>query len=68
MNNRIFVTFDKSQEDIPTLMTFQENTFAYITGGPNITVLNVITGDRAIDIWNELSKKEKKNEQISGKI
>lgn len=58
MNNRIFVIFDKSQEDIPTLMTFQENTFASITGGPNITVLNVITRDRAIDIWNELTKKK----------
>ena len=60
MNDRIFVTFDKSQEDIPTLITFRENSFASISGGPNITALNVITGDRAIDIWNELTKKKVK--------
>lgn len=61
MSGRIYVTFDKSQEDIPVLMTFQENdSFAYLGMKPSITVLSTMTGDEAIDIWNKLTKGAKK--------
>lgn len=38
MNNRLIITFEKSQEDIPVL----------------------IAGDKAIEIWNTLENKRKK--------
>ena len=59
MNNKIFITFDKSQEDIPVLTTFIENQLSIFTSGPSITITNVITGDEAVDIWNRLNNKKK---------
>ena len=55
MSNRIIVTFDKSQ-DIPVLMSFRENSFMYFSNSPAITLINTITGDEAIEIWNRLTK------------
>ena len=49
--NKIIVTFDKSQEDIPTLVVAEEG-WSYLS--PSIVVKNVITGDRAVQIWEEL--------------
>ena len=43
MSDRIIVTFDKSQEDIPVLMSFRENSFMYFSNSPSITVINTIT-------------------------
>lgn len=61
MNNRLIVTFDKSQEDIPVLLVSQENMFGSIYGGgSSFTVLNTITGDKAVDIWNKLKNKTNK--------
>lgn len=53
MYGRIIVTFDKddSGNDIATLISFRKN-------GSSMTTLNVITGSRAIDIWNELNGKD----------
>ena len=55
MNNKIFITFDKSQEDIPVLTTFIENQFSMFDSGSSVTITNVITGDEAVDIWNRLN-------------
>jgi len=56
---RIIVTFDKSQEDIPVLLVGHENLFNFGTG-PNFTIDNMITGTKAVEIWNDL--KERKND------
>ena len=48
--NKIIVTFDKSQEDIPTLVVAEEG-WNYLS--PSIVVKNVITGDRAVH-WRVL--------------
>lgn len=55
--NKLIVTFDKSQEDIPTLVVAEEG-WSYLN--PSIVVKNVITGDKAISIWNELKGIDKK--------
>ena len=60
MNNRLIITFEKSQEDIPVLIVGMENHMAYITGGPSLTVINTFTGDKAVEIWNILENKRKK--------
>ena len=54
--NKIIVTFDKSQEDIPTLVVAEEG-WNYLS--PSIVVKNVITGDRAVQIWEELKGMKK---------
>lgn len=36
MNNKIFITFDKSQEDIPVLTAFIENQFSMFGSGPDV--------------------------------
>lgn len=53
MNDRLIVIFEKSQEDIPVLCIARESMF-YIPGSPSIKVENMITGDKAIRLWNEL--------------
>ena len=63
MSDRIIVTFDKSQEDIPVLMSFRENSFVYLSNSPAITVINTITGNEAIDTWNRLTKAGEENER-----
>ena len=54
--NKIIVTFDKSQEDIPTLVVAEEG-WNYLS--TSIVVKNVITGDRALQIWEELKGMKK---------
>ena len=54
--NKIIVTFDKSQEDIPTLVVAEDG-WSYLS--PSIVVKNVITGDRAVRIWEELKGMKK---------
>ena len=54
--NKIIVTFNKSQEDIPTLVVAEEG-WSYLS--PSIVVKNVITGDRAVQIWEELKGMKK---------
>ena len=50
MNNRLIITFEKSQEDIPVLIVGMENHMTYITGGPSLTIINMFTGDKAVEI------------------
>ena len=52
--NKYIVTFDKSNEDIPTLIVSRETYFAL---SPGMDIVSVITGDKAVRIFNELSGK-----------
>lgn len=60
MNDRLIITFEKSQEDIPVLIVGRESPISYITGGPSLTIINTFTGDKAVEIWNTLENKIKK--------
>lgn len=53
MNDRLIVTFDNSQEDIPVLVVGHEN-ISIFGSGPSFTVDNMITGNKAVEIWNNL--------------
>lgn len=64
MLNKFFITFDKSQEDIPVLIVGQDDGYYGILGNtPSIKVVNVITGDRAVKMWEELTVKAKENKE-----
>ena len=54
--NKIMVTCNKSQEDSPTWVVAEEG-WSYLS--PSIVVKNVITGDRAVQIWEELKGMKK---------
>ena len=49
--SKFIVTFDKSNEDIPTLIVGKESGFLT----PSIDIVRVITGFDAERIWSELS-------------
>lgn len=51
---KYIVTFDKSNEDIPTLVVSRESYFALM---PGTEIVRVITGSDAERIWNELGGK-----------
>lgn len=53
--NKYIVTFDKSQENIPTLIVARESLFAL---GPGVDIISVHTGDEAVRLWNQLRGKE----------
>lgn len=57
--SKYIVTFDKSNEDIPTLIVGRES---YFPLGPGIDIVNVIMGDKAIRLFNELSGKPENEE------
>lgn len=61
LNNKFYITFDKSQEDIPTLVIFTES---WSLTGNGYKVQNIITGERAVQMWEELEGKYKKQEGI----
>ena len=54
------ISFDKSNEDIPTLIV-ASNEYSWF-GQPGMRVINVITGQEAVDIFNKLTKKAEKKE------
>ena len=59
--NKYIVTFDKSNEDIPTLIVSRES---YFVLSPSMDIVSIITGDKAIRLFNELSgKAESKNKE-----
>lgn len=58
--NKYIVTFDKSNEDIPTLIVSRETYFALI---PGMDIVSVITGDKAIRLFNELSGKAESEDE-----
>ena len=55
MNRVLTVSFDNSSnEDIPTMVIAIESFGLY---GTKMQVINTITGDRATELYNELSRK-----------
>ena len=55
MEDNIFISFDKSQDDIPVLTVFKK--YEPLLGTSTILVLNCITGDDAVDIYKKLTRK-----------
>lgn len=49
--NKLIVTYDKSQEDIPTLVIAEEG-WGFLS--PSMSVINVITGEKATQMWDML--------------
>ena len=48
-----FISFDKSDKDVPVLTVFEKNGFLE----PVVKVAKVFTGDEATDLYNKLMKK-----------
>lgn len=56
MSEKLIVTYDKSQEDVPVLMVGREG---YGFGlNPSINVIKVITGDEAEQMYRNLTLRE----------
>jgi hypothetical protein len=53
------ISYDKSNEDIPVLTVSTKEWFSF---GEGIRIVNVITGNRAVAIWEELTKKAQNKE------
>ena len=60
MNNYI-ISFDKSKDDVPTLVVMRESYLIY-PFDPTYDVVKTITGDKAVRIFEELTKKGEKND------
>ena len=58
--NKYIITFDKSNEDIPTLVVSEENYFAL---NPSMNIVKIFTGKEAVRIWNKLSGKVEESEE-----
>ena len=56
--NKLIITFDKSQEDVPTLVVSEEG---WNILNPCINVTNVITGNKAIELWKQLKERNNDN-------
>lgn len=52
--NKIILSYDKSNEDIPTLVVGREEGYSLL-GGQSLRIDKVITGQKAEDIWEELT-------------
>ena len=59
--NKYIITFDKSDEDIPTLVVMRESSLIY-QFNPSIDIVKIITGDDAVRIFEELTKKAKEKQ------
>lgn len=62
MDGNIFISFDKSQDDIPVLTVFKK--YEPLLGPSTISVLNCITGDDAVDICKKLTGKRVNDDEI----
>lgn len=51
------ISYDKSNEDIPVLTVARNDNWIY--GSPNLSIVNIITGYRATELWNEITGKNK---------
>lgn len=54
---KYYFIFEKSQEGIPTLIVYRDN--GMIMFGASPEVVNIITGERAIQLFNELKERAK---------
>lgn len=60
MSDKFTVSFDKSEDDIPVLIVMKEGYSSYLLG-PTMNIKKVITGDRALQLYNELTE----NKEVS---
>ncbi len=58
MTNKLILTFEDSQEDIPVLIVGHE-AYSGALFGSTIVTDKVITGDEAVGIWKDLTVKKK---------
>ena len=61
--NKIIVTYDKSNEDIPTLVVGREDGYSLL-GGVSFRIEKVITGQKAEDIWEDLTGEKARKERL----
>ncbi len=61
MLDKFTVTFDKSEEDIPVLIVAREGYGGYLSA-PTMNIKKVITGDRALQLYNELTEHKEKSD------
>lgn len=61
MSDKFTVSFDKSDDDIPVLVVMREGYSSYLLG-PSMNIKKVITGDRAQQLYNELTSKKEEND------
>ena len=62
LSDKFTVSFDKSEDDIPVLVVMREGYNGYLSA-PTMNIKKIITGDRAQQLYEELTeKKEKSNE------
>ena len=61
--NKIIVTYDKSNEDIPTLVVGREDGYSLL-GGVSLRIEKVITGQKAEDIWEDLTGEKARRERM----
>ena len=61
MSDKFTVTFDKSDEDIPVLMVGREGYGGFMSA-PTMNIQKVITGDRAVQLYDELTSKKEKSD------
>lgn len=59
--NKYIISFDKSNENIPTLIVAYESSLIY-PFNPAIDIVKIITGDKAVRIFEELIKKVESKE------
>ena len=55
------ISFKKSNEDIPCLSVYRTDTMSFMG---TLNLVNIITGDRAVKLWEELT--ERKKEVVKG--
>ena len=55
-----FISFDKSDKDVPVLTVFEKNGFLE----PVVKVAKVFTGDEATDLYNKLTKNTTRSVEI----
>ena len=60
MNYSYFISFDKSDKDVPVLTVFEKNGFLE----PVVKVAKVFTGDEATDLYNKLTKNTTRSVEI----
>ena len=61
--NKIIVTYDKSNENIPTLVVGREDGYSLL-GGVSLRIEKVITGQKAEDIWEDLTGEKARKERM----
>ena len=61
--NKIIVTYDKSNEDIPTLVVGREEGHSLL-GPSTMRIDKIITGQKAEDIWEELTGEKARKKEM----